>query len=431
MGGDADLKLAIVGAGIGGVICLKYAIDAGLKALVLERRERVGGVWRDLPPWQDIQFRKEDWTLGDLAISGVDQASILSNIEEWVERYHLSPAIRFNSSVTSACWSNNAWEIRAGANTYRATYLVAASGGHNRPVIPDVPRAESEIDEYHSSNLQSAELLRGRDVAVVGGGASAYDLLDLCIENKARSIAWIYRGTKWMRPTLQPKQLGVDMRRLARWQMLGLPIAVVNWWINQDLRKRYVKAGVEAIKPDGDFDIRQHQLIPGRRLMLQNFDKIGRHVAEVRSIEGKTILLSNGDAIESNVLVWATGYAPEFEYLKTPPVQGDTNLGEVAARCYSAFRSVDAPNLFFLAPGVLETNTSTPWAYAHAAKSIMSHIRGPQGFKKPPQRNMVNHYDLVKLLARDDRRNYPRARWYARYMRLAFWHPRSQPMPMP
>ena len=33
----------------------------------------VGGLWRDLPPWQDIQFRKEDWTLGDLPLSGEDQ----------------------------------------------------------------------------------------------------------------------------------------------------------------------------------------------------------------------------------------------------------------------------------------------------------------------------------------------------------------------
>ncbi|MEO5766246.1 MAG: NAD(P)-binding protein [Casimicrobiaceae bacterium] len=80
-----------MGGGIGGVICLKYAKDAGLKTLLLERRERIGGLWRDLPSWQDIQFRKEDWTLGELPLSGEDQASILRNIEAWVERFALSP----------------------------------------------------------------------------------------------------------------------------------------------------------------------------------------------------------------------------------------------------------------------------------------------------------------------------------------------------
>ncbi|MCP3712928.1 FAD-dependent oxidoreductase [Paraburkholderia sp. CNPSo 3274] len=58
MATGSDFDLVIVGGGIGGVICLKYAKDAGLKTLVLERRERIGGLWRDLPSWQDIQFRK-------------------------------------------------------------------------------------------------------------------------------------------------------------------------------------------------------------------------------------------------------------------------------------------------------------------------------------------------------------------------------------
>ena len=431
MSDEAKFDLVIVGAGIGGVICLKYAKDAGLKTLLLERRDRVGGVWRDLPPWQDIQFRKEDWTLGDLPISGVDQASILSNIEAWVECFGLSPSIRLNSPVTSARWSNRGWEVRAGACSYRAPYLVAASGGHNCPVIPDVARTASHIAEYHSSALRSPELLRGKRVAVVGGGASAYDLLDLGFEHEARSVAWIYRTTKWMRPTLQPKHFGTDMRRLSRLQMLGFPTTVVNWLINRDLRKRYAKAGIDAIKPDGRFDIRRHQLIPGRRTMLRNFGKIERHVGEVRSITGSTISLSNGDAFESDILLWGTGYGADFAYLNLAGFSSIPRLGELSGRCCSGFRSIDAPNLFLLAPAVLETSTSTPWAYAHAAKTIMSHISGPECFKKAPRQEMINHYELVKLLAKDDRRNYPRVQWYAKYLRLALWHPRSQPLPIP
>jgi hypothetical protein len=39
----------------------------------VEARERVGGLWRDLPAWQDIQIRKEDWTLGDLPIETINR----------------------------------------------------------------------------------------------------------------------------------------------------------------------------------------------------------------------------------------------------------------------------------------------------------------------------------------------------------------------
>ena len=72
--------LIIIGGGIGGIISLKYAKDAGLDAILLEKGDAVGGLWRDLPAWQDLQIRKEDWTLGDLPIAGEDQASVLANI---------------------------------------------------------------------------------------------------------------------------------------------------------------------------------------------------------------------------------------------------------------------------------------------------------------------------------------------------------------
>ncbi len=106
-------------------------------------------------------------------------------------------------------------------------------------------------------------------------------------------------------------------------------------------------------------------------------------------------------------------------------------MNDISGRCYSVFRSADAPKLFLLAPGVLETSTSTPWAYAHVAKSIMSHIAGRPVFASPPRQALTNHFDLVKLLARRDRENYPFGTWYLKYLWLAMCHPRKRPMPIP
>jgi len=79
MTGSDQTDVAIVGGGPGGIIALYYARQAGLKAILLETRDTVGGLWAQLPPWQDIQNREEDWTLGDIPIAGVDQPSILAN----------------------------------------------------------------------------------------------------------------------------------------------------------------------------------------------------------------------------------------------------------------------------------------------------------------------------------------------------------------
>src|SRR5487761_2384753 len=114
--------LIIVGGGIGGIISLKYAKDAGLDAILLEGAEAVGGLWRDLPAWQDIQFRKEDWTLGDLPIAGEDQSSILANIHAWVERFGLAPSIRLGARVSSARPNDGGWEVTAGEYTGRSRF---------------------------------------------------------------------------------------------------------------------------------------------------------------------------------------------------------------------------------------------------------------------------------------------------------------------
>lgn len=139
--------------------------------------------------------------------------------------------------------------------------------------------------------MNSAALLQIQRVTVVGGGASAYDLLDLCFAYQAKSIAWVYRSTKCMSPTRQAKYLGVDMRLLAKYQMLGLSSSAMNRRINEDLRARYKKAGITEIMPEGDFDIRRDQLIPCRPRMIQRFRSIERHRGEVQSVHGKMLAL--------------------------------------------------------------------------------------------------------------------------------------------
>jgi hypothetical protein len=431
MATGSDLDLLIVGGGIGGVICLKYAKDAGLKTLLLERRERIGGLWRDLPAWQDIQFRKEEWTLGDIPLSEEKQPGILRNIEAWVERFNLAPQIVLNAAVTRAQFCEDRWQVTTDRASYQSKWLIVATGGHNRPVVPQIERHDSAIAEYHSFDLRNPEALKGKRVTVVGGGASAYDLLDLCFAYQASSVVWIYRSTKWMRPTRQVKYFGTDLRLLAKYQMLGLSASAMNRRINEDLRARYRKAGLMEIMPKDEFDIRHNQLIPGRPRMIQGFRNIERHRGEVQSVEGKTIRLSNGEEIETDVLLWGTGYATDLGFLGLDSLTKAKGLNEISARCYSAFRSIDAPNLFLLAPGVLETNTSTPWAYAHVAKSIMSHISGAAVFVDPPVQALTNHCELVRMLAPHDRRNYPLGVWYLKYLWLAMLYPKGKPMPLP
>lgn len=428
---DGQHDLIIVGGGIGGIISLKYAKDAGLDAILLEKGDDTGGLWRDLPAWQDLQIRKEDWTLGDLPIAGEDQASVLANIREWVKRFDLAPSIRLGTQVNSVRPVEGGWVVSADGFTGHSRFLVAATGGHNRPVVPKIERSLSTLTEYHSSALRAPSELTGKKVVVVGAGASAYDLLDLCLERGALSVTWVYRSLKWMFPTRRPKYYASNLRAFARAQMLGTSAAALNKRVNKDLRARYRKAGLDELTPDRPIDLGSQMLIPGRRRMVQGLEHIARHQAEVACIEGNTVWLTSGQSCSADLVLWGTGYETDLSYLHVGDLSRLTSLEAIGKRCGSHFLALDAPNLFILGPGVLETITSTPWAYAHAAKSIMAHIRGKPIFDSVPVQTNENYFDLVHFLAKRDRVNYPYPWWYLKYLNLAFRQPADRPMPIP
>jgi cation diffusion facilitator CzcD-associated flavoprotein CzcO len=426
-----EYDLLIVGGGIGGVIGVHYAKKAGLKVLLLEKQGVVGGLWAQLPAWQDIQINQNDWTLGDLPITGTDQASIATNIQAWVDKFDLAPLMRLNTPVTNAQATASGWKVTTPEGVYFSRFLLAATGVHNRPVIPQVQRQHSAVEEFHSSALHDPGRLTGKDVVVVGGGASAYDLLDLCFQYKTRSVIWVYRSLKWMVPTRKPKHLAGDLRGLSRQQMLGVLVDQMNIEINQDLLGRYEKFGLNALLPDGRFDFGRHQMIPGRCGMIANFARIELHRGELSRLCGRTVHLSSGARFDADLILWGTGYEVDLTYFDSPVLAQTTRTEALAARCGSLFRSLDAPNLFFLAPSLLESTSTSPWAYAHACRTIVSHICGKAVLDTQPVLQKLNYFELAKFLATRDPENYPPDTWFASYRGLAMNHPDGEPMPVP
>lgn len=428
---NTPLDLVIIGGGIGGVISLYYARQAGLNALLLEKADVIGGLWAQLPAWQDVQLHPVDWTLGDLPIGGPEAASIAANIRAWVDRFGLAPCIRLRTPVTCARETVGGWEITTPGQTFRAKHLIAATGGHNRAIVPAVERApDAGVQTFHSSALADPSLLNGKAVVVVGGGASAFDLLDLCFEHGAHHVAWVYRSVKWMMPTRKPKHIAGDIRELARQQMQGVTVQQMNAGINIDLNGRYDKFGLQGIRPERPFDFRRDQLIPGRRTMIEHFARIERHHGEVAGIAGDTVSLSDGSAVPADVLLWGTGYALDLGYFESPALSAIRSVDALAARCGSVFRALDAHNLFFLAT-ILEGSGSSTWAYTHAARTIVSHIRGTAALDTTPVAEKLNHFELIKFLAARDPASFPPGAWHDAYKNLTLQHPPEEPMPIP
>jgi len=427
---ETPLDLAIVGGGLAGLIHLHYARRAGLSALVLERESGVGGLWRRLPAWQDLQVSLADFVVGDLALAGPMQPQVLAYVESWVERFALAEDIRLDSPVHRARHTGSCWELDTPAGIVRAHHLVAATGGHNKPVIPSVERGDGTVREFHSSALRDPAALKDRAVTVVGGGASAFDLLDLCLSQGARRIAWVYRDVRWFAPTRKPKAIAGTSRPFARLQADGLSVDEQNAAIGADLVGRYAKFGIQAIQPRRPLDVRRDQLIPGRVGMLTDFGALERHPrTTVASIAAGAVTLSDGTRLATDIVLWGTGYETDLSYFDDARIASIRNVGELGARCACHFRSLDAPDLYFTSVG-LDGIGALSWSYALMARTVMSHIRGTARLDMEPHPRL-NHLEIACHIAERDPGSHGDGPVWEFYRDLARRTPDDEPYTMP
>lgn len=424
------LDVAIVGGGIAGVIHLHYARRAGLQAQVFEAGPGVGGLWRTLPAWQDIQIAPADWALAGVPVDGALQPQVLANIEGWVQTFGLADCIRLNTPVARARPTAEGWSLQLPDGVVHARHLVAATGAHNVPLVPPVLREGSTLQEWHSSALHDPTVLRGLTVVVVGGGASAFDLLDLCFEHGARHVVWVHRGVKWFVPTLKAKHIAGSVRGFARLQASGLTLDEQSASIDADMRGRFEKFGLQALMPSQPFDLKKDQLFPGRPRMLQGLGDIDRRPGSVASIHGSTLTLSGGDRVDADLLLWGTGYGVDLRWIDVPALAAVRTTQALADRCACIFRSIDAHNLYLPQTG-LDGVGAAPWAYALMARTIMSHIRGTARLDLLPVGHRLNHFDMVTHLAPRDPGSFEPGAWECQYRELALNTPDDQPYPMP
>ena len=424
------LDVAIIGGGIAGLIHLHYARLAGLDALLLERAPAVGGLWRELPAWQDIQIRAVDWTVGDLPIDGPMQPQVLANIEAWVSRFDLAEGIRLSCPVTLAHHDGRCWVLETPRGPLRARHLVAATGAHNRPWAPPLGRRDGSVAELHSSALHTPTQLEGARVLVVGGGASALDLLDQCLLHRAARIAWTYRSLRWFTPTTKPKAVAGSLRPVARMQAEGMPVERQTEVVRADLEGRYRKFGIEALMPERPLDLRTDQLFPGRAGMLAGMNRIERHRAEVTALEGGQARLSDGCALDVDLVLWGTGFRTDLSYFANPALAAVTGVNELARRCGGLVRSLDEPDLYF--PDVLlEGYGATSWNFAIMARSVMSHIRGTADLGLEPMPYRLNHLDMVRYFAQRDPASFGGADADAWCREVGLGTPDEEPYPLP
>ena len=209
----ADCETVVVGAGMSGVLAAVRLKQMGIPFTVIEKSPASGGTW-----WENsypgcrvdvgnhfycYSFEpKHDWSE-----FFCQQPELQRYFEDCVDRYGLREHIRFDTEVTEARFdeANARWNVTArradgGEETLRAKTLISATGQLNRPSLPDIPGLESFAGPlFHSSGWRHDVPLEGQRVAVIGTGASAFQLVPE-IAKIAKQVYVFQRSGPWMFP---------------------------------------------------------------------------------------------------------------------------------------------------------------------------------------------------------------------------------------
>jgi cation diffusion facilitator CzcD-associated flavoprotein CzcO len=200
---------AVVGAGLGGIAAAIALRRAGLEELVvLERGERVGGVWHfntypgaacDVPShlYSYSFARNPRWSR-----RFATGPEIQAYAEDVARRFGVLDAVRLGVEVTRAEWDDERerWRLETSAGAHEADFLVAACGQLQRPSIPRIERLDDFAGPaFHSSRWRHDVDLTGLRVGVVGSGASAIQIVPATAP-RTRHLTVFQRTPPWILP---------------------------------------------------------------------------------------------------------------------------------------------------------------------------------------------------------------------------------------
>ncbi len=209
---DTSFSVAIIGAGMSGILAAHRLNQAGVPFVILEKNSEVGGTWWDntypgcrvdtpnhLYSYSFAQ--KPDWPL-----FFSPQDVLLDYFRTCAKEFGVYDHIRFNTEVLSADFDESSctWELQvrteAGTESVAVNAVVSAVGQLNQPKLPQIKGRDSFAGaSFHSARWNHSVDLAGKRVAVIGTGASALQFVPI-IADEVADLTVFQRTPNWLLP---------------------------------------------------------------------------------------------------------------------------------------------------------------------------------------------------------------------------------------
>ena len=254
-----DFSVIVIGCGESGVLAGVRLKQAGIDFTIVEKNAGPGGTWwENSYPGARVDVANHFYCYSFEPSNHWDhffaeQHELRQYFRDVVDRHDLEPNIRWNTEVVSAAWDGGMWNVTvrsaAGTETLKANAVITAVGQLNRPQIPDFPGAESFAGPaFHSANWDHDVDVTGKRVALIGAGASGFQIAP-AIADKVAHLTVFQRTAQWMFPNPMYHEPVADG---VRWAMEHLPY--YGRWYRFLLLWPGADKGLDAARVDPDYD---------------------------------------------------------------------------------------------------------------------------------------------------------------------------------
>jgi len=190
--------VVIVGAGFAGLYLLHRLRAMGLRAIVFEMADNVGGTWywNRYPgarcdaeslaySFSFSQDLEQSWEWSERYAT---QPEILRYAEHVAERFDLRRDIHFNEQVTQVHHRNDEWHVAThSGQRVSARFCVLATGCLSVPQLPDIKGLETFAGSRYQASLWPHEGVdfSGQRVGLIGTGSSGIQAVPVIAEQAA------------------------------------------------------------------------------------------------------------------------------------------------------------------------------------------------------------------------------------------------------
>jgi 4-hydroxyacetophenone monooxygenase len=211
----AAFPVVVIGCGESGLLAGIRLAEVGIPFTIVEKNAGPGGTWYENSyPGARVDvgnhfycysFEPSDhWTE-----FFAQQPELAKYFRDVMERRGIEPHIRFETEVTGADWDDETgtWTVHTRhadgtEDRLTARAVISAVGQLNRAHIPDIKGMHDfEGPWFHSSNWDHSVDYRGKKVALIGAGASGFQIAP-SIAADVEQLTVFQRTAQWMFPNV-------------------------------------------------------------------------------------------------------------------------------------------------------------------------------------------------------------------------------------